>query len=232
MRTCETCFVIFYSTCRILRSRWPKRPCHLTLLAFHMQDVSQIDECGWTRTYCMVQNSSHGPLLKLLLGPCRVLEPFLLIKIGLKRSKNNLKWPSWSLVMAWWKCMEFYRILRRLIRWDKQIMVQFLARMEFFRYDPDRIKLRKYFYQILSCFPQLVDIVLEQNIKSRGLQNSAPPKMAHYYAPYSRGQACIDKSCIAIELIFACDWQLQSWILLGFPRCFWWIKCSVGPFML
>ena len=36
----------------------------------------------------------------------------------------------------------------------------------------------------------------------------------------------VSKSCITIELIFACDWSLQSQILLGFPRCSWWMKCS------
>ena len=38
-------------TCRILRSHWLKMPCNLTALEFHMQDVSPIDECGWTRTW-------------------------------------------------------------------------------------------------------------------------------------------------------------------------------------
>ena len=41
----------------------------------------------------------------------------------------------------------------------------------------------------------------------------------------------IDNSCISIKLIFACDWLLQSQILLGFPDCSWWMKCSADPFM-
>ena len=75
------------------------------------------------------------------------------------------------------KCTEFYGILRRLIRWVKRNIMQFVAQSEFFRYDPDRIKLREYFYQILTCFPQLVEIVSERNIEYPSLQNSAPPKM-------------------------------------------------------
>ena len=85
---------------------------------------------------------------KCFWGLFRVLESFLSVNIGLKRSTNDLKQPSWSLVMTCWnlaKCMEFYGILRRSICWDKRITVQFLAQSEFFRYDPDRIKLREHF---------------------------------------------------------------------------------------